>query len=108
MNVRKLLAASRSSGPATVYELNPDGTIREIRTRPPRSPHKPGILTREESVFILMTTGNWPETLSAEAHCGMQANDYDLSKSYGPDRVTSLAMRESGILDGPRESEISD
>lgn len=103
MNVRKLRAASRTSGPATVYDLNPDGTIREVRTRPARSPYKPGVLTREESLFILMQTGHWPETLSAEIRCGVQANDYDLSMTYGPDRVTSLALRDAGILDGPRE-----
>jgi hypothetical protein len=103
MNVTKLRAASRTSGPATVYDLNPDGTIKEVRTRKARSPHKPGVLTREESLFILMHTGQWPETLSAEIRCGVQANDYDLSRTYGPDRVTSLALRSSGILDGPRD-----
>lgn len=105
MNVRKLIAGSRTSGPATVYEFNPDGTIREIRTRPARSPYRPGVLSHEESVFILVTTGNWPETLSAEARCGMQANDYDLSKSYGPDLETREQLTGSGILDGPTNEE---
>lgn len=103
MNVRKLRAASRTSGPATVYELNPDGTIREVRARPARSPYKPGVLTREEYLFILVATGNWPETLSAEIRCGVQPNDYDLSRTYGPDRDTRRALATTGILDGPRE-----
>ncbi len=93
-SVRKLFAKSRQSGPATVYTFNDDGTIAEVRTRPARSPFERGTLTREESLCLLMQTGEWPETLAAEADCGMQPNDYgDFGPRFAPQHPVAFETR---------------
>lgn len=104
MSIRKLLAASRQSGPATVYEMEKDGvTIKSVTTRPARGPFTPGRLTKEESVLILISTGAWPETYPAAAWIGVQATDWDV----GNDARLSKAehglvhdLRASGIMSG--------
>lgn len=112
MSIRKLLAESRRSGDATVYDMEADGvTIKAVRTRPARGPFKAGRLTREEAVFLLTQTGVYPETLAAEAYCGMQPNDWDLA-SETDKRDDSFALRNalkgSGILSGYADGESGD
>lgn len=103
MSIRKLLAESRRSGPATVYDLNPDGTIAAIRTRAARGPFTPGRLTKEESVLILISTGAWPETYPAVAWVGVQATDYDVGNDARLSKVEQSIvhdLRRSGIMAG--------
>jgi hypothetical protein len=95
MSIRKLLAESRQSGPATKYELDPNGTILSKTERPARSVYRAGRLTQEERLCLLTQTGEWPEDHPAEANIGVQANDnHGYSESGGPD------LRDAGIMSG--------
>ncbi len=96
MSIRKLLAASRQSGPATVYELDAAGIITKVTVRPARPAEKMGRLKPEERLHLLMENGEWPDDLPAEAWVGVQAND-----NHGYDRNALVAdLRATGIMSG--------
>jgi hypothetical protein len=95
MSIRKLLAESRRSGPAYVYEPDENGELVHVRTRPARDVSRGHHLSREESLFLLTVTGEWPEPLPAEANCGVQATDVGYSMFELRDR-----LRTTGIMSG--------
>lgn len=75
--MRGILAASRASGPATQYDLNPDGTIAQVTTRPARPPWQASRLTEEQRVRCLTKDGNWPADFPPAATIGLQPADND-------------------------------
>jgi hypothetical protein len=60
-------------------------------------------LSKEESLFILIETGAWPETYPAVAWVGMQAADYDVGSDARLSKVEQSMvhdLRASGIMSG--------
>lgn len=97
-----LLAASRASGPATVYDLDADGIIVSVRTRLARPPWKAGRLTDDQRLALLTQNGDWPEDIPAEAGIGIQNADnrYETRGDIRDQISMAMEMRRSGIMSG--------